>query len=277
MSQDAERVRILLDPESGIDAGVARDWAARLELPLCGPDEAGGDELLLAAGSDGLELRRGAGRRNGYARVDLARRALASRSGRAGSGEILRRAVGRKASFVVDATAGFGDDAIALAGLGHRVLAFERSPIVAALLEDGRRRALQDSRLGEIAGRLEVRRGDSLELLETLDETPDAVYIDPMYPESAHTPSALPPLKIQLLKRLAGADTDAASLLERALGIGARRVVVKRPLRTPALPGPRSTSHAGKLVRYDVYQALGNSASKSRKGIPKTGSDAYDE
>ena len=45
---------------------------------------------------------------------------------------------------VVDATAGLGRDAFVLASLGCRVTLIERSPVVAALLQDGLARAGQD-------------------------------------------------------------------------------------------------------------------------------------
>src|SRR5690606_29220484 len=44
---------------------------------------------------------------------------------------------------IVDATAGLGQDAVVLAANGAQVHMLERSPVVAALLEDGLRRALE--------------------------------------------------------------------------------------------------------------------------------------
>jgi 16S rRNA (guanine1516-N2)-methyltransferase len=171
------------------------------------------------------------------------------------AGQPLPRAIGRKPGFVVVATAGFGGDAFALATLGHRVLAIERSPVVAALLEDGHARALADPQLQETAGRIRIRCADARELLGQLDAPPDAVYIDPMYPAPPRPKTALPRLEIQLLRRLVGTDSGDAELLAAALASGARRVVVKRPPGAPVLPGPRAASHPGKLVRYDVYHA----------------------
>jgi hypothetical protein len=53
-----------------------------------------------------------------------------------GGSDLLRRAMGRKVYSVIDATAGFGGDAIHLARIGLKVIAIERCPTVAALLAD---------------------------------------------------------------------------------------------------------------------------------------------
>jgi 16S rRNA (guanine1516-N2)-methyltransferase len=133
------------------------------------------------------------------------------------------------------------------------VLAVERSPVVAALLADGLRRALADPSLAEVAARITLRVGDARDVLSDLDEPPDVVYVDPMF-DLERTSSALPRKKIQLLRRLlANEGHDAAELLDQALASGARRVVVKRALRAEPLAPRPSASHPGKLVRYDVH------------------------
>jgi len=237
------------DPEQD---RVASALAERLGLPLRAPGEWVEGELVLAPGAEGLELWAGPERRRGSARVDWCDRPGRERSG---LGQPLQRAIGRSPGLVVDATAGFGTDAFALACQGHRVLALERSPVMAALLEDGRERALADPELREAAARLEIRQCDARQALAELDERPDAIYIDPMYPVPARAKTALPPLKIQLLRRLVDPDSGVEALLAAALASGARRVIVKRPPGAPVLAGPLADSHAGKLVRYDVYHA----------------------
>ena len=217
--------------------------AQRLGLPVCEPGDVRPEHLLLVAGPQGLELWAGSARRSGYARVDWSIRRDLRGGGRPLAGQPLPRAIGRKPGFVVDATAGFGGDAFALATLGHRVL------------EDGRARALADPELQEAASRIEICCADARQHLGQLDVPPDAVYIDPMYPAPSRPKAALPRLEIQLLRRLVGTDSGDADLLAAALASGARRVVVKRPPGAPVLPGPRADSHPGKLVRYDVYHA----------------------
>ncbi|RMD79651.1 MAG: rRNA methyltransferase, partial [Gammaproteobacteria bacterium] len=166
----------------------------------------------------------------------------------------LARAVGlrgRRELRVLDATAGLGADAWVLAGLGCRVTAVERHPVVAALLADGlRRAALAGGWAAERAGRIRLVQGEAREVLE--EEGPwEAACLDPMYPE--RRASALPRRAMRLLRELVGEDPDAGALLEAALA-RARRVVVKRPRRAPPLGG-REPHHrvAGSSTRFDVY------------------------
>jgi 16S rRNA (guanine1516-N2)-methyltransferase len=256
-------VAILNLPGEEDARSLSAELARRLGLPLCGPGDVSPEHLVLVAGARGLELWAGSERRAGYARVDWSIRGEVRGGGRPLAGQPLPRAIGRKPGFVVDATAGFGGDAFALATLGHRVLALERSPVMAALLEDGRTRALADPQLQEAAGRIQICCADAREHLGQLDTPPDAIYIDPMYPAPPRTKAALPRIEIQLLRRLVGTDSSDTELLAAALASGARRVVVKRPPGAPVLPGPRTDSHSGKLVRYDVYHAAPSNPPRS--------------
>jgi 16S rRNA (guanine1516-N2)-methyltransferase len=254
------RACVLLDGEDSQIRVRAADLAHTLKLPLHDPKAAAGFEVVLAYGADGLELRAGEAPARRGVRVEFRSRSVTEgsrrRAGHAAASQPLIRAIGRKRGRVLDATAGFGNDAILLASLGHTVTAVDRSPIVTALLEDGRRRALGEADLRPVAERLSVRCADSRTLLKSLVEQPDVVYIDPMYPRRRHA-SALPRLQMQLLRKLVGEDSDADELLAAALTSTARRVVVKRPPKAPVLGGTPSSSHEGKLVRYDVYQGEG--------------------
>lgn len=249
-------VCVLLEDGDAARRERAHQLAQRSQLPLRASGEVLPDELALALAGGGLELRRGDRIRERGVRVDFGPRSITpasrARPGHGSPRQPLLRAIGRRSDRVFDATAGFGDDAIALASTGHRVTAVERSAVVALLLEDGRRRALADPRLRASAQRIELHHGDSRELLAALGEPPDAVYIDPMYP-TGRSQSALPRRRIQLLRRLVGEDCDARELFEIALRCGAGRVVVKRPPRAEPLAGQPAASHGGKLVRYDVY------------------------
>jgi 16S rRNA (guanine1516-N2)-methyltransferase len=163
---------------------------------------------------------------------------------------------------VVDATAGLGEDAWLLASLGCRIIAIERNPIIAALLQDALNRAA--AKEPQIAQRIELICADAriwLESKKRPTESPpplppifDAVYLDPMYP--AKKKSARPRKEAAMLRRLIGHDDDADQLLVAALSVG-RRIAVKRPLHAPTLgqdSGPKPvTVHKGKMVRYDIY------------------------
>ncbi|BBI63969.1 hypothetical protein HSBAA_52750 [Vreelandella sulfidaeris] len=69
---------------------------------------------------------------------------------------------------IVDATAGLGRDAFVLASLGAQVLLIERVAAIAALLEDGLKRASRDSGTVDIAARMILRHGDAAQSLAEL-------------------------------------------------------------------------------------------------------------
>ena len=103
-----------------------------------------------------------------------------------GRGEAIAKAVGVKGEYlptVVDATAGLGRDAFVLAAIGCHVTMFERHPVVAALLEDGLRRAYLDENMGAwLQQHLRLIYHSSIDGLCTYTQTPDVVYLDPMFP-----------------------------------------------------------------------------------------------
>lgn len=233
----------------------AERLAAELSLPMEAETPAGEAFLLLTVTVDGLELRDGASPRTKGVRADFNSIDLRTGAGNLSRRQPLARAIGRTARTVLDATAGLGHDAALLACMGYQVTAVERSPIIAALLKDGLARALADERYREaLGGRMRVIVGEAREILRGIEDPPDAVYIDPMFPPKRRA-SALARKSIRLLRRVVGDDEDAAELVEEAVERPVPRLVVKRPTSaSPIRPGP-TVSFAGKLVRYDVYVA----------------------
>ncbi|MFP6641920.1 MAG: class I SAM-dependent methyltransferase [Myxococcota bacterium] len=268
--REPETVHVLA-PVSGSDSEAHR-WARQLGLRVARTENAEADGLHLVPTREGLELWAGAQRRRGVARVDFSRR---NDSGPGAARQPLHRAVGQRPVSVVDATAGFGDDAIALAGFGHHVLALEQCVPVAAMLEEARQRALAHPLTAATAERLRVECTDACLALPRLDPAPDVVYLDPMYSEVGRKTSPLPRIEIQLLRRLLGTGSDPLPLFEAALASGAGRIVVKRPIQAAPLIEPRADHHEGKLARYDVYDAAGLArhppeALTARRGPEKT-------
>lgn len=208
----------------------------------------------LMVGSEGLELRE-AGSRAGTGLIadwsDLIPRRAARRGGLSRN-QPLARAVGKSSRTVLDATAGLGHDSALLACLGYDVTAVERSPVLAAMLDDCLRRALADADFAAaIGGRLTFRHADARDVLRDESGRWDAAYIDPMFPPKRKK-SALAKKPIRLVRELVGDDDDAAELL----GIArerVRRVIVKRPDDAPPLAEKPTASFPGKLVRYDAY------------------------
>ena len=154
--------------------------------------------------------------------------------------------------LAVDATAGLGDDSLLLAAAGFRVLMFERNPVIAALLADALRRASAHPVLSDTVARMQLQEGDSIDALPHLEERPDAVLLDPMFP--AKHGDARAKKKLQMLQRLEHPCEDETALLDAAFAARPRKVVVKRPLKGPHLDNRKpSYSLAGKTIRYDCY------------------------
>jgi 16S rRNA (guanine1516-N2)-methyltransferase len=158
---------------------------------------------------------------------------------------------------VLDVTAGLGEDTWVMASVGCVVSACERNTATYALLADGLRRARGSA--PEIAGRIDITRGDGVAVLlekakaDRMDR-PDVVYLDPMFPTGRKTAERK---AMRALRMISGDDADAEQLLDAALKTATNRVVVKRPLRGAALPGPSPTvCHKGKSLRFDVYPIL---------------------
>lgn len=208
------------------------------------------DRLRLVVTDDRLSLH--GPREMGLGGVSVDFTGLDLRPGNLSRKQPLGRAIGAKARTVIDATAGMGGDALLLACMGYEVLAIERSPIIAALLEDGLRRGEADERImAALGGRLRMVHGDARQVLLAGEVKADVVYVDPMFPPKRRA-SALPKKEIQLLRLVVGDDPDAAQLMAAARQAATQRVVVKRPTHAPPLAEP-SMSIEGKLVRYDVY------------------------
>lgn len=141
---------------------------------------------------------------------------------------------------MLDATAGLGRDAYTLAKLGCGVIALERSPVVAALLSDGLRRAGME---------LEVCVTDAVEFMAVTEHRTQVVYLDPMFPASNQ--SAGVKKEMQYFRDLLGAD-DTDALFEAAMRFATSRVVIKRPQHAARTHKPNHT-FAGKTVRFDVH------------------------
>ena len=235
---------------------VAKELAERLELPFfANVDEATEVDLLLVLTLERLELIE-VGSRAGPVYAEFVAGKAGYRRTQPGHAPVAR-AVGVKGAFrptVFDATAGLGQDAFTLATSGCQVQMVERSPIIGALLADGLQRALAHLETTEAAARLSLTVGEADEILSNLSEAerPDAVYLDPMYPESGK--KAAKRKEMRLFRRLVGDDLDAGELLEKAQEVATRRVVVKRPVKAPPLGDKKPDAVIpGKTTRFDLY------------------------
>ena len=240
-------------------AGDARaaELAQTLQLPLLAIDAPlpEGIAATLAFAGDQLQLAPRDARQSGPIGVDFC--GGANRHRLQGGAELIVRAVrgrAREPLTVVDATAGLGRDSFILASRGFEVTLLERSPVIAALLADGLRRAAaaDDETVAAIAARMTLHGGDAADWLG--EHAADVVYLDPRFPDLGQ--SALAKKEMQLFQQLALDRGDEAALLQSARRAARLRVVVKRPRKAPPLAQqPPSYALEGKAVRFDVYVA----------------------
>ena len=236
--------------------GAARQLAEQWGLSFSLVSEG---EMLLQLAPQRLQLVESAADAPGPVYVDFVGGAVGHRHRFGGGrGQTIARAVGLKGGTsptVVDATAGLGRDAFVLASLGCRVTLVEHSPVVVALLADGLARAAHDAEIGSWIGeRMQLVHADAASWMAGLSETefPEVVYLDPMFPHKQK--SALVKKEMRLFQKLLGIDEGAGVLLDAALRIALKRVVVKRPDYAPFLNERKPTMQIkGKKHRFDVY------------------------
>ena len=170
-------------------------------------------------------------------------------------GQHLPKAVGMKGGqspTIIDATAGLGRDAFLLASLGSQVTLIERSDIIHQLLAAGMNAASQAGGQHKIIiDRMTLIHGDSIALLPHMHA--DVVLVDPMHP--SRQKSALVKAEMRAIRDIVGVDEDQQLLVETALTMATKRVVLKWPAKAAPLAGLRPASHQiiGKSIRYDVF------------------------
>jgi len=222
---------------------------------------------------EGLTVMADDGKAFGAITVDLASASILRRA-KQGRGGLLAKAVlpaaGQPMPLVWDVTGGLGRDAMTLALLGCEVVAFERNPFVGMLLLDARGRALKEGgAVAEAAARLQIRIEDARHALgdaSSIEEAPDVIYIDPMFPEGKKSSKsngkgkAAVKKDAMLLRMLVGEGADPVQdeeLFTLSMPVAKSRVVVKRSLRAPAIveSPPPQASFKGKSVRVDRYRS----------------------
>ncbi|MFT5572945.1 MAG: 16S rRNA (guanine1516-N2)-methyltransferase [Cryomorphaceae bacterium] len=163
------------------------------------------------------------------------------------------QALGKKSKHVIDATGGWGSDALLMCSQGYQVQIIERHPIMVLLLKDAMQRLskTQWAEHNEVVVPL-VKQGDAINLLALQSLQADCVYLDPMFPAKRKRSAAVNK-QMALLQWLLNGEFDADELLTAALTGNFPRVVVKRPDYAQALCVESSTRFSSKLVHYDVY------------------------
>ncbi|MFE8072381.1 class I SAM-dependent methyltransferase [Marinobacteraceae bacterium S3BR75-40.1] len=259
------RFAVALHAEAGLASKPFIELAGKLMLPFLGevdPRRCEAADVLLLGMAEGLSLVATGKKQPGPVRCEFVRgKADFRRKHGGGRGQLIAKAVGvgrtQAPLRVLDATAGFGQDAFVLAGLGCHMTLLERSPVLTALLRDGLERGAQSGAVAEVVARMPLINADARDWLAD-PATPqfDVIHIDPMFPH--RDKNAQVKKEMQLLRPLVGDDEDADDLLDLALAKARYRVAVKRPRLAPVLAGQEPDLKLdGKSCRYDVYTLQG--------------------
>lgn len=161
-----------------------------------------------------------------------------------------------KDTKVWDLTCGTGKDSILMLFWGATVVAFERSPFIAALLLDAINRARENDKISKVLeSRFKLYLNDPRDEIH-IEKDVDTIFLDPMYSDNKKR-KALPRKEMQIFKEVVGRDIDAKDLLDWALLQKCERVVVKRGIKADPLDQNQEivTSFKGKSTRYDLYNS----------------------
>ncbi|MDQ7091325.1 MAG: class I SAM-dependent methyltransferase [Methylococcales bacterium] len=233
---------------------MSQQLAEKLALPLyLSTSEIKEEHFFLSYREERLVLLDKAQLKKGGLSVNINARPGEKRSYPAPRQNDLAKALGRKTKTIIDATTGWGQDALFMFRMGYQVQCFERSPMMAALLDDAFLRLEKLEWMQKLQlNSPKLTQGDAIKLLTTLDNAPDCIYLDPMFPPKRKK-SALAKKSMQLLHTLLGQDEDKDKLFVAAMAATAKRVVIKSPDYAEPLGGKPTESFKGKLLRYDVY------------------------
>ncbi len=237
-----------------VDSSLLADFSERFSDQNCGALKS--SDLKLKKKSDGLHLlwnKAGEKPLNFY--IDVIKVVNQLRSYPAPKQGAFNQALGKKTQHIVDATGGWGGDALLMCTQGYQVTVLERNPVMALMLKDAMSRlAKSDWALDNEVSAPSVVSVDSVEFFTSNRALADidCVYLDPMFPPKKKKKAAANK-QMQLLQWMIGQDLDASQLVQAVLSAGAPRIAVKRPDYAEPLFQKPSNQFSSKLVHYDVY------------------------
>ena len=237
-----------------VEERLSVELAEKLQVPVYQAVDKNTTEDFFLTWRDGrLKLLDKALLKKGGLSVEIEPRPGEQRSWPAPKKGALAQALGRKTKTIVDATTGWGQDSLHIFRMGYELRCIERSPIMVELLIDGFRRLSEVDWVKNIDIPIpELLAGNAIEVLADLDNKPECIYIDPMFPPKRKK-SALAKKSMTILRDLLGDDEDKEQLFEIAFQTATKKVVVKSPDYAEPIAGKPNESFSGKLLRYDVY------------------------
>ena len=159
----------------------------------------------------------------------------------------------RNIRTLLDLTGGWGLDSFILAQHGKQVTMLEQNKLLHSIISHSLSNASQHSHTKAAGSRIELVLANSADFLRTWDKARpfDCIFLDPMFPE--HKSGAKPGKEMQILQKLTG-NLDIEDCFETALKSALKRVVVKRPAKSPALADRKpDMTYREKTIRFDVY------------------------
>lgn len=159
----------------------------------------------------------------------------------------------RSIHTLLDLTGGWGLDSFILAQHGKQVTMLEQNPLLNTVISHSLEIAGRHSYTCAAASRIQLILANSLEFLRSLDDSNDfdCIYLDPMFP--AHKSGAKPGKEMQILQKLTE-NLDIEACFEMALEKASKRVVVKRPAKSPTITDRKpAMTYREKTIRFDVY------------------------
>ena len=158
----------------------------------------------------------------------------------------------RSIDSILDLTAGWGADALTLARHGKTVVMLERNRTLYTIVAHSLACLAASDKGTAVASRLAVVNADALDYLQGPNGgSYDCIYLDPMFPQ--HKSGAKPAKEMQILQLLTE-NYRIDDCFELARRLAGKRVVVKRPLKAPALSGDKpDLVKREKTIRFDIY------------------------
>ena len=173
------------------------------------------------------------------------------------SQENLLKAIGcrkNETPSVIDATAGFGIDALLMAQHQCPVSCIEWNPLVCFMVADALWQAQQNNTLTFLKESFQYYQNNACILIPELPPH-DVIYLDPMFPERRK--QAKVKKYMQMMQAVSflypWIQQDEKTLFDIAFTYAKKRVVVKRPRADPPLISNPNHSISSQAIRFDVY------------------------
>jgi 16S rRNA (guanine1516-N2)-methyltransferase len=159
----------------------------------------------------------------------------------------------RSIKTVLDLTGGWGMDSFMIAHNGRCVTMLEQNRLIYAITAHSLKCVETHPKLAQTAGRINCLNTTGSHFLASHEDSDafDCIYLDPMFP--SHKSSAKPSKEMQLLQQMTS-NVDIEFAFSLALNQAKNRVVMKRPLKSPAFSDRQpDIVYRERTVRFDVY------------------------